>query len=82
MYRQEIMEQEQQQQQQIINKLGELPIVHDAYNQVLDIYQRTKGHNFLFRTSLGLAEYTAKAVAGRTVPIIYNGFQSHSRLIE
>ncbi|KAL8597292.1 hypothetical protein ACOMHN_051603 [Nucella lapillus] len=73
MYRQQIMEAEQQQQQeQILTKLGELPIVSDTYAQVRDIYERTKGHNALFRTSLGLAEYTAKVLAGKTVPVIYS----------
>ncbi|XP_076443722.1 uncharacterized protein LOC143282104 isoform X3 [Babylonia areolata] len=76
MYRQERMEAEQG-QQQILTKLGELPIVSDTYTQVLDLYQRAKGHNFLFRNTLGLAEFTAKAVAGKTVPIVYNGLQSH-----
>nr|KAG5711502.1 hypothetical protein BaRGS_025929 [Batillaria attramentaria] len=61
---------QQQNSPQILNKLSELPIVSDTCHQVLDIYERTKGHNFLFRTTFGLAEATAKAVAGKTVPII------------
>ncbi|PVD19334.1 hypothetical protein C0Q70_19821 [Pomacea canaliculata] len=71
MYRQNM----EQQQEQLFHKLGELPIVNDTCHQVLDIYERTKGHNFLFRTTFGLAEATARVIAGKTLPIITNHCQ-------
>ncbi|KAK7115858.1 perilipin-2-like isoform X2 [Littorina saxatilis] len=76
MYRQATMEHEQQEQpEQIFTKLGELPMVNDAYSQVMDLYERTKGHNCIFRSYLGMVEYTAKVVAGTAVPRIYGTFQ-------
>ena len=75
MYRQARMEEEQP---RILDKLNELPMVNDAYNHALDIYQRTKGHNLLFRAYFGMAEMTAKAVVCVAAPIISYGFQRHS----
>lgn len=77
MYRQANMEAEQP---KIIERLGELPMVNDAYTHAMDIYQRTKGHNLLFRCYFGVAEMTAKTVFGITAPIISYGFQRHSML--
>ena len=77
MYRQARMESEQP---RILDKLGELPMVNDACTHAMDIYQRTKGHNLLFRAYFGMAEMTAKAVVGVAVPIISYGFQRHRML--
>ena len=77
MYRQARMESEQP---RILDKLGELPMVNDACTHAMDIYQRTKGHNLLFRAYFGMAEMTAKAVVGVAVPIISYGFQRHRKL--
>jgi len=71
MYQQARMEAEQP---NIVDKLGDLPAINETYTQVLDIYERTKGRNVLFRTSLGFAEYATKAIVGKAVPCVYNRF--------
>lgn len=78
MYRMSIME--EQHSEQLFDKLGEIPIVNDTYRQVLDLYERTKGYNALFRTTLGLAEATARVVAGKTVPVIVNRCQPQRKI--
>jgi hypothetical protein len=79
MYQQARMEAEQP---NIIGKLNDLPVVNETYTQVLDIYERTKGRNVVFRTSFGLAEYATKAIVGKAVPCVYNRFtQPASKLL-
>ena len=61
---------------QIIKRLNKIPVINDAYNEVREIYQQTKEHNFVFRAYFSVVEYMTKSVVSATTPVIYKIFQS------
>ena len=71
MYRQSLnTEQSRMSEEQFFVRLGSLPIVNTAWTNALDVYQKTKNHNALFRTSLNLAEAGMWTMVGTARPVI------------
>ncbi|XP_041365306.1 perilipin-2-like isoform X2 [Gigantopelta aegis] len=71
MYRQSVnTAQTRMSEEQFFVRLGSLPIVNSAWTNALDVYQKTKNHNVLFRTSLNIAEAGVWTMMGTAKPIV------------
>ncbi|KAK6188353.1 hypothetical protein SNE40_004540 [Patella caerulea] len=71
MYRQSIAaENARMAEEKFIIRLGNLPMVHSAWNAGCGMYQKTKDSNALFRMSLNIAEGSVKTVANTAMPLV------------